>query len=106
MGSSVLHSQGGGVFAGAGVIVLSSNGTTETARASGSLHGDATTGVCQMSATVETCRFTVGGSSLTSRDVYRAAQGEWVRTYSDGQVVDITVPSGGAPVPIPFPLGH
>jgi hypothetical protein len=56
---------------------------------------------------VDECSFGVGSGALTSIDVLdlRGAS-TWQRTYSDGERIEITVPSAGAAIPVPFPIGR
>jgi hypothetical protein len=99
------------VFSGAATLVL-------VTAPSGLIRGGAvmtwnglrTTGRCVLleraGGATETCEFWVGTARLTSSDRYVARTRTWNRRYGDGVDVTISVPSGSAPVPIPFPLGR
>jgi hypothetical protein len=89
---------------GAAVVLVHADGATR-AGASASLDGARTTGACTLpdGARTETCRFTVEGRPVGAVDTWRG--GGWHRRYADGRTVDITV-AGGAPVPVPLPVGH
>jgi hypothetical protein len=110
IGPSVLSASGPGLYTGAGVMSLSTTISGETAHGAGTLNGEAVSGTCDLTqvrgGATEHCQFTVAGASLQAHDVYRSARGTWVRTYSDGTSISISVPSSGELVPVPFPLGH
>lgn len=94
----------------ASVLVEGSGRATRVAGAA-TISGVVTTGRCaaQGSATgsvTERCEFKLGGTSLTSLDVFDPQARSWRRTYSDGVSLVIQVPNGGTPVPIPLPLGR
>ena len=71
--------------------------------------GVRSSGVChmrmQLGGFIEDCRFTMGGRSFTSRDVYTRDAHSWLRRYSDGSQTRVDVPSAARLVPVPFPIG-
>jgi hypothetical protein len=84
-----------------------------TARASAAwMEGGAMrTGLCNLRTErvrlIDECTFDVGSGELSSVDVLDiGSDSVWQRTYADGRQVDITVPTDGAAVPVPFPIGR
>jgi hypothetical protein len=98
------------LFSGSASYALIESGDgTARAAASWMAGGVMRTATCTLHRTplrlVDECSF--GGGALTSIDVLdlRGAS-TWQRTYSDGERVEITVPSAGAAIPVPFPIGR
>ncbi len=102
IGGTTLHSSDGITYTGSAVLVVRHVGAALRAAASTSVAGRHVVGVCDMTgAREQTCRFTIGGTVTTSHDRYDA--GHWLRTYADGQTVEIDAAPG---VPVPFPIGR
>ena len=76
------------------------------------LEGERVTGVCDFgppttTEVAERCVLHIGSAAVTCEDALRfEGQGSWERSCSDGQVLTVTVPSGGEVIPMPFPLGR
>ena len=106
IGSIHLAAQGGGVYAGTQGAVVIDESPAGSVRAGGStmLHGAPTQGSCTVASggRTEHCDFSLDGRALHADDA--RTTGGWHRVYSDGQTVDIALPSGT--VPVPFPLGR
>jgi len=107
IGGARLEATGPGVFQGSGgaAIVLVRSGGVTRAGASAALGGARTTGHCALAdgARTETCAFTVDGRALGAVDTWTGAG--WHRRYDDGRTATIAV-TGGAPVPVPLPVGR
>ncbi len=76
------------------------------------LHGEKVTGVCRLAPPAggriaERCQLQIGPTSVDCRDsMLLQTSGTWQRRCSDGKRLSIAVPTGGALVPMPFPLGE
>jgi hypothetical protein len=86
-------------------------GGSATGAASWVASGRLSAGVCHLRTAparlIDECTFDVGAGRLSSVDVLDVSSGApWLRTYDDGVRVSIAVPSDGAAVPVPFPIGH
>lgn len=104
IGTATLRAGGPGVYTGAGVLVLHHGGGHDrSAGASALVNGALWVATCEVDpgGAAERCRMQSGRRKLTARDVWSA--GEWQRTYSDGQRVEIAAARG---VPVPFPVGR
>jgi hypothetical protein len=118
VGGMVLHTVGpiAGVqtvlFGGDASYVLAEPGNgSATASAAWMTSGGLSAGVCHLhpapARLIDECKFALSTGQLTSIDVLELSQGaQWQRTYGDGVRVSIAVPSDGAAVPVPFPIGH
>ena len=111
IGASELYKTSPGVYEGAGVAVFHTlaNGEIRSA-GSANFHGIHTTGQCILqqisSELINHCVFSIGGKQLQSTDIFRLGQATaWVRTYSNGDVINIPVPLHATIIPVPFPLG-
>jgi hypothetical protein len=99
------------VFTGAAALAIAtaSDGTMR-AGAVMTWNGVSTTARCELrpgdAGAEETCHYDMGPIRLTSTDSYAARMRTWRRRYGDGVEITITVPSGTALIPIPFPLGR
>ena len=107
IGGARLDAVAPGVYEGSGgaaVVLVRTAGVTR-AGASATVDGARTTGSCTLldGARTETCRFTVDGRPLAAADTWTG--GAWHRRYDDGRTADIAV-TGGAPVPVPLPVGR
>jgi hypothetical protein len=102
-----LTDRGGGAYVGpsGAALVIARSGGGSVAAASTNLDGRHMTGRCEVAPPPggETCRFTLGGESLTASDE-RTSYG-WHRRYSDGRTVAIHV-AGDREAPVPFALGR
>lgn len=100
-----LLARGGGVYVGPGgaALVIDQRPQGAAAGASAVLDGQPMTGRCEPAPAGETCRFTVGGRTLSATDE-RTADG-WHRSYSDGRTVAIHL-TGERDAPVPFPVGR
>jgi hypothetical protein len=105
---------GATTYTGNGAVVLQEN-SDGTAAAGGStvLDGMIVTGSCRMQtlSTIVTdkCRFMLGGTQVSSIDTYDlgpTGDHNWHRQYSDGKSTLISVPTDGALIPVPFPVGR
>jgi hypothetical protein len=112
LGGQVLPQHGVGVYGGGllPALVISRPGH---AAGSSALNGVHATGICDLVQNAagqtfdEHCDFQVGDERFSSQDHLDAHKGAvWHRVYSDGKQVDIAVPTDGALVPMPFPLGR
>jgi len=107
IGGARLEATAPGVFQGSGgaAVVLVRSGAVTRAGASATLGGAHTTGHCALvdGARTETCAFTVDGRPLGAVDTWTGAG--WHRRYDDGRTATIAV-TGGAPVPVPLPVGR
>lgn len=96
----------------AALLMVSRPGGAVVASAVTFLGGQRVTGVCTFgppaaAEITESCSLHIGGRSVTCLDALRfAAPGSWERTCSDGQRLTVSVPSGTAVIPMPFPLGR
>ena len=77
------------------------------------LHGTIITGSCRMAtaSTIVTdkCTFSLGGTPLSATDTYDlgpTGDHNWHRQYGDGKSTLISVPTNGALIPVPFPVGR
>ena len=86
-----------------------------TAGASTVSHGKPVSGWCQTDGWAvdaaqlqEDCSFVIDTLKVTAHDTFdlQAASPSWHRHYSDGIDATISVPSSGAVVPVPFPVGR
>jgi hypothetical protein len=107
IGGARLDATAPGVYQGSGgaAVVLVRSGDVTRAGASATIGGAHTTGHCALAdgARTETCTFTIDGRPLGAVDTWTG--GGWHRGYDDGRTATITVP-GGAPVPVPLPVGR
>jgi hypothetical protein len=107
IGGSELLAAGPGVYrsAGGAAVVIESAGAATRAGASADLDGVHMTGACTLAdaARTETCRFTLGGRSLSAVDTWTGDG--WSRRYDDGRTARIVV-AGGRPVPVPVAVGR
>jgi len=107
IGGARLTATAPGVYEGPGgaAVVLRRVGGATRAGASASLDGVHTTGTCVLAdgARTESCEFTLDDRPLTAVDTWTG--GGWHRRYDDGRTADIAV-AGGAPVPVPLPVGR
>jgi hypothetical protein len=96
----------------AALLMVSRPGGAVIASAVTFLAGQKVTGVCTFGPPVaaeitESCSLRIGGRSVTCEDALRFdTPGSWERTCSDGQRLTVSVPSGAAVIPMPFPLGR
>jgi hypothetical protein len=97
------------LYQGDAAILLSELKPSARAAGAASLSGQRASGVCspagREAAAVELCTFHLGGTTLSSRDLFDARASTWQRTYSTGCVVRFEVPRGQTAVPLPLPLG-
>ena len=99
------------MFIGAAALAIATTRAgTERAGAVMSWNGVPTTARCVLRRTdagaAEVCDYHIGATRLSSTDDYAASARTWHRRYSDGMEIAITVPTGAALIPIPFPLGR
>ena len=102
------------LFMGNGAMVLHEHQDgTATAGGSTVLGGVVVKGACTLTSTPaalsDNCNFTLGGTTVNSLDTYdltRDGDHTWHRQYSDGRSTLISVPTDGAVVPVPFPVGR
>jgi hypothetical protein len=105
-------STGAVLYDGAASYVLAERRDGSASAASSWMSGDTLmSGVCSMRAAgvllTDECTFQTESGVETSVDVLNTSDGlGWQRTYGDGVRVVITVPSDGAVVPVPFPIGR
>jgi hypothetical protein len=117
-GVALHHPAGnGGVVSGrlyegpATLLIVPAGDGAVSASAVTFLDGEKVTGVCHLappSATevVEACQLHMARTTVVCRDsMLLRAPGTWQRRCSDGIRLSITVPSGAAVIPMPFPMG-
>lgn len=118
-GVTLVHPAGNaGVVAGrvyqgpATLVLIPFRGGAVTASAVTFIHGEKVTGVCRLDPPssgeiAESCELRMGRTAIDCRDTMPlSTPGTWSRRCSDGKRLSITVPSGTAVVPMPFPLGE
>ncbi len=100
-----LEASGGGTYVGPGgaALVIEPGPRGPVAGASAGLDGRHMTGRCEPAPGGESCRFTLGGETLSAVDE-RTEYG-WHRRYSDGRTVAIRL-TGERDAPVPFAVGR
>ncbi len=99
------------VFTGAATVAIETTPSgVVRAGAVMTWNGVRTTGRCVLARSAtgagETCVYEIGPTRLTSKDTYVTGTRTWSRRYGDGVEIAISVPSGSALIPVPFPLGR
>ena len=99
------------VYTGDATLVIVTRRGRVRAGAAAMVDGRRQTGACDLAPLSpdeleERCNFSAGSAHYSAVDEYRVTEGSWHRRYSDGGETVISVPSGAAVVPLPFPLGR